>query len=164
MNIVNVLLAAPVDHNLEVIGEYLCLFDSAARNRIKFLKLDDRHIDEMLAARFHASDGSREQMGAFRRIVHSRVMKWVDVHYPDHFLGMFEDFALSDPEYFGPPICDSFEFFVAEYFRYWDSVSELMVRTPFDQHPSEEQLRELHASLVEKLSPYAEADAEAEIQ
>ncbi len=98
MNIVNVLLAAPVNHNLQVIGEYLCLFDSAERNRIKFLKLDDRHIDEMLAARFHVPDGSREQMGAFRRIVHSRVMEWVDVHYPDHFLGMFEDFALSDPE------------------------------------------------------------------
>jgi hypothetical protein len=39
-----------------------------------------------------------------------------------------------------------------------------MVRTPYDQHPSEEQLRELHASLVEKLSPYAETDAEAETQ
>lgn len=50
MNIVNVLLDTPVNHNLEVIGEYLCLFDSAERNRIKFLKLEDGHIDELLAA------------------------------------------------------------------------------------------------------------------
>ena len=158
MNIVNVLLDTPFDHHLEVIGDYLCLFDSDERTHIKFVKLEGQHVDELLAARFHSPNGSNGQAVALRRIVHSRVMEWVEVHYSDHFLGMFEDFALSDPEYFGPPICDSFEFFVAEYFRYWDAVSELMVRTPY---PTEEQLRELHASLVEQLAPYADADDQA---
>lgn len=160
MNIVNVLLDAPVNHNIEVIGEYLCLFESVERNRIKFLKLEDRHIDELLAARFHVTHGSLEQAAAYRRIVESRVQEWVGVHYPDHFLAMFEDLALSDPNYYASPICDSFEFFVAEYFRYWDAVSEVMVRTPYDQQPSEAQLRELHASLMDQLAPYVEAEEE----
>jgi len=49
---------------------------------------------------------------------------------------------------------------VAEYFRYWDAVSEVMVRTPYDQQPSEAQLRELHASLMDQLAPYVEAEDE----
>ncbi len=160
MNIVNVLLDTPVNHNLEVIDEYLCLFDFAERKRIKFFKLEDRHIDELLAARFHATHGSLEQAAAYRRIVESRVQEWVDVHYPDHFLAMFEDVVLSDPDYYASPICDSFELFVAEYFRYWDAVSEVMVRTPYDQQPSEAQLRELHAILMDQLAPYVEAEDE----
>ena len=124
MNTINVLLDTPFGHNLEVIGDYLCLFDSEERDYVKFLKLEEEHIREIFYARFGGNKGVEAQEAALTDIVGTRVQEWQPVRNPKYFLDTFAIRVMSHPESYAPSVCTNFEIFVFEYYLFWACENE----------------------------------------
>lgn len=154
MSIINSLLENHRDHNVEVIDGYLCLFDSEDREHVKFVKLEIEHVEEILEAREAFAYGSAGRAEAFQAIIDSRVEKWLKIYKPRDFLGEFADCVMSDRSRYSTVIREGFDSFMDAYKEYWRTVEDSIERTPFDERPNDDQLRRLHARLVERLTFY----------
>ncbi|MEI8301647.1 MAG: hypothetical protein WCG13_00025 [Burkholderiales bacterium] len=154
MSIINSLLENGTNHNIEVIDGHLCLFDSIDRNQVKRVKLAVVHIEEILEARQKFKHRGLKRAQAFRNIVESRVADWREINKPHHFCATFMNAVMSDRRQYSAVVREGFESFRKAYTRYWEADSDSIERTPFDEQPSEDQLRRLHARLVERLTFY----------
>lgn len=158
MTLLDAILDFGRNHNLQVFGEYLCLFDSDDREHVKYVKFELEHFAEILAIRqvfkTHPMRG-----WAYEQIINRRVEKWVYVKYPSYFTIAFEDCARSDPEYYGPMICESFESFKEAYTDFWDAVGK-DDRTPADVEPDEEFLRDEYARMAQEFASLYTPDSD----
>lgn len=158
MTLLDAILDFGRNHNLQVFGEYLCLFDSDDREHVKYVKFELQHFAEILAIRqvfkTHPMRG-----WAYEQIINRRVEKWVYVKYPSYFTIAFEDCARSDPEYYGPMIRESFESFKEAYTDFWDAVGK-DDRTPADVEPDEEFLRDEHARMAQEFASLYTPDSD----
>lgn len=160
MSIINSLLENRTSHNIEVIDSHLCLFDSTDRNHVKSIKLEVAHVEEILEARQKFKHGSLKRAAAFRNIVKSRVTEWSEINKPHHFCATFANCVMSDRRRYSAVVRESFESFLKAYTQYWDADPESLERTPFDEQPSEDQLRKLHVRLSDRLTRYLKLDGE----
>lgn len=160
MSIINSLLENRTTHNIEVIDGHLCLFDSTDRNYAKSIKLEVAHIEEILESRQKFKHGSLKRAEAFRNIVESRVNDWSEINKPHHFCATFTNVVMSDRRRYSAVVRESFESFLKSYTQYWEADPDSIERTPFDEQPSEDQLRKLHARLVERLTRYLKLDGD----
>lgn len=160
MSIINSLLENRTNHNIEVIDGHLCLFDSIDRNHVKRIKLEVAHVEEILEARQTFKYGSRKRTEAFRNIVESRVADWSEINKPHHFCATFMNVVMSDRRRYSAVVRESFESFRKAFAQYWEADLDSIERTPFDEQPSEDQLRKLHARLVERLTRYLKLDGD----
>ena len=160
MSIINSLLENRGDQNVEVIDGHLCLFDSIDRNHVKRVKLEVVHIEEILEARQKFKHGSHKRAEAFRNIVESRVNDWSEINKPHHFYATFMNVVMSDRRRYSAVVRESFESFLKAYTQYSEADPDSIERTPFDEQPSEDQLRKLHARLVERLTRYLKLDGD----
>lgn len=137
-------------HNVEVIDGHLCIFDSKERERVKHCKFNIiQLIGTLLVERNFEFDIQGNH--AFEKMVDTDLAEWAYVKYPNYFIIAFEDCARSDPEYYGPMICDSFELFMEAYRDFWHAVGT-DDRTPADVEPDEEYLRETHARMAKEFA------------
>lgn len=125
---------------------------------MKYVKFELEHFAEILAIRqvfkTHPMRG-----WAYEQIINRRVENWVYVKYPSYFTFAFEDCARSDPEYYGPMICESFESFMEAYTDFWDAVGK-DDRTPADVEPDEEFLRDEHARMAKEFASLHTPDSD----
>ncbi|MBS0466060.1 MAG: hypothetical protein JSS31_11800 [Proteobacteria bacterium] len=145
-------------HNVEVIDGHLCIFDSIERERVKYCKFDNVELIEALLVprNFEPSPKSGQTS---ENLANTDLAKWAHVKYPNYFIIAFEDCARSDPDYYGPMICDSFELFMEAYRDFWYAVA-LDDRTPADVEPDEEYLREEHARMAKEFASLYTPDSE----
>jgi hypothetical protein len=61
---------------------------------------------------------------------------------------------MSDRSRYSTVIREGFDSFMDAYKEYWRTVEDSIEWTPFDERPSDDQLRRLHARLVERLTFY----------
>lgn len=134
-------------HGIEIHDDYLCLFDSIEKKRVKYLTLQQEHLDEAAEACDEFALDSLERVGAFREIVCSRVQEWSEILTPEFFLDSFTEEVYNFRDDYAPKLTGSFEDFVAAYSDYWEVATEGISRTPFDEAPSEAALRERHREL-----------------
>lgn len=134
-------------HGVEIRGNYLCLFESIDKGRVKYLTLQQEHLDEAAEACDEFALDSRERVSAFQGIIDSRVHEWCEILTPEFFLESFTNQVYSFEKDFVPKLTGSFEDFMEAYDTYWDVVNEYISRTPFDEAPSEAALRERHREL-----------------
>ncbi len=158
MTLLDAILDFGRNHNLQVFGEYLCLFDSDDREHVKYVKFELDHLAEILAIQ-HTFKSHPMKGWAHEQIVNRRVEKWEYVKYPSYFVIAFEDCARSDPDYYGPMICEGFESFMEAYTEFWEAVGT-DDRTPADVEPDEDYLRQEHARMAQEFVSLYEPEPE----
>lgn len=134
-------------HGVEILGNYLCLFESIDKRRVKYLTLQQEHLDEAAEACDEFALDSRERVCAFQNIIDTRIYEWCEILTPEYFLDSFTEEVCNFEKDYAPKLTGSFEDFMDAYDTYWDVVNEDISRTPFDEAPSETALRERHREL-----------------
>jgi hypothetical protein len=134
-------------HGVEIHEDYICLFKSNYKNHVKFLTLEQKHLDEAAEACDDFAIDSVERAGAFRDIVDYRVDDWSEILTSEFFLDSFTEEVYNHEKAYAQKLMGSFEDFMDAYETYWDAANEDISRTPFDEAPSEEALRERHREL-----------------
>ncbi len=161
MRIVDKLFASAPHQNFTLVNNYLCLFNSPAREEVKFLPLSLSYVKEAYHASFVFGIQSREYAEVVEKIIHSRVPEWKKVNYPWMFIRALERWVMGLRGYTGLRILCGFDSFMDVYREFLDSFEYFGLRTPCDQEPSEVELRECHARMVKALRPYVMASIRA---
>jgi len=161
MRIIDRLFASTPHQNFTLVDNYLCLFNSPAREEVKFLPLSLSYVKEAYNARFAFGVESREYAEVVENIVNSRASEWKKVNYPWMFIRALERWLMGFREYTGHRILCGFDSFMAVYRDFLDSIEYYGLRTPCDQEPSEVELRECHARMVKALRPHLMASVHA---
>ena len=157
MTLLDAILEFGLNHNLQVFGEYLCLFDSDNREHVKYVKFELEQYAEILTIQHVFKNHPQQRGWAYEQIVNRRVENWEYVKYPSYFVIAFEECARSDPDHYGPMICESFESFMEAYTDFWEAVGT-DDRTPADVEPDEEYLREEHTRMAQEFSALCTPD------
>lgn len=114
---------------------------------MKYLTLKQEHLDEAAEACDKFDFDSGERVGAFKEIIESRVYEWRPVLTPEYFLDAFTEEVYNFEKDYAPKLTGSFDDFTDAYDAYWEAVDEDIWRTPFDEAPNDDALRERHREL-----------------